>query len=90
MHTYRILWHLCLTSISGSFQIIAEICPLKKLLKRKPEIKQIFDQFLEQKEENRRESGFGIYNQPNAKLWEQHALLEGTHVTKNISVLMYT
>lgn len=76
--------------MSDSFQITAEICPLKNLLKRKPEIKQIFDQFLEQKEENRRESGFGIYNQPNPKLWEEHVLLEGTYVTKNISVFTYT
>lgn len=76
--------------MSGSFQTTAEICPLKNLLKRKPEIKQIFHQFLEQKEENRRESGFGIYNQANPKLWEEHVLLEGTHIPKNISVLMYT
>lgn len=90
MHRYWILWHLCLTSMSDSFQTTPEICPLKILSKRKHEIKQIFDQFLEQKEENRRKSGFGMYNQPTPKLWEEHVLLEGTHVTKSISVLMYT
>lgn len=40
---------------------------IKNALKRKSEIKQIFDQFLEQKEENRREGGFGIYKQPKPK-----------------------
>lgn len=73
-------------------KLISNICwnlSITNVFKRKPEIKQIFDQFLEQKEENRRESGFGIYKQPNPKLWEEHALLEGTHIAKNISVLIY-